>query len=422
MGSKNGIRIMILPWLVWFIAALFFCHQFFLRISITGMADELLHNIYINTVTLSTIAASFYYAFLIWMLPAGRLIDVYGPRKMLVFATALVLIGCVVFSMSNSAFQMDIGRVFMGAGAAFSMLGILALARYWFHEKMFPLIMGITFALGFVGAVFGAGPISEWVVDFGWRAVMWGASVISIVLFFLTLVFVKDAPRGAETVSGKFLWRDAAHALKKIFTNGQMMLAAVYGFFSYSLISIFAALWCSFWMQSLYPNHSQADSFGTSIIFIGFAAGSSILGWLSKLFGNVKQLMVVSSLICCITFGVVLYVPIPLSLMFVLLFIVGFTTSATCLSLVVAKHWVEGKICATAFGVVAIFQMMGGSWGMSLVGKILSLEDKTSLMTSSGNVYYPKLDLQHSLSFVFAFTVAAFVVACFIRKFPLEKK
>lgn len=421
MGGKRKITTMILPWVVWFVAVLFFCHQFFLRLSITGMADELLYNIHINTVTLSIIAASFYYAFFVWLLPGGILVDLYGPTKMMILATGMVSVGSIVFSLSNTAFQMDIGRILMGSGSAFSVLCAFSLIRLWFPQKMFSVVTGITFTLGFLGAALGAGPISKLVLDYGWRDVMWVASVISILIFCLTILFVRDVPEGNNAFVGKFEWKKAVYSLKRVFTNRQVMLAGTYGFFAYSIVSIFAALWSTFLLKTLYPHYGEYAGYGASIIFVGFAAGTFVFGILFRVFQRIKVFLVLSSLVCCLAFGVVLYIAIPLSLMFVLLFLLGFTSASTCLNMVIAKERVEKEVCATAFGVIGVFQVMGGTWGLLLVGRVLSLDTGYQIMTSVGNFYYTRLSLEHSLSIVFAFTVLAFISACCLRKLPCEK-
>jgi len=61
---------------------------------------------------------------LIMTFPSGLLIDHYGVRKMLTLASVICGVGCFIFAVSHQVIYLEMGRAFMGFGAAFSFTGI----------------------------------------------------------------------------------------------------------------------------------------------------------------------------------------------------------------------------------------------------------------------------------------------------------
>ena len=78
--TESSCRKNLLPWVIWGLGAIFYCHQYFLRVSVSSLAPDLVANFHINAITLSSVAAMFYYAFMLMQVPCGLLIDRFGPR------------------------------------------------------------------------------------------------------------------------------------------------------------------------------------------------------------------------------------------------------------------------------------------------------------------------------------------------------
>jgi len=72
--KERKVWLLVLPWIVWFLAALFYSHQYFLRVSISSLAPHLVKNFHINAITLANVAATFYYAFMVMQLISGALL------------------------------------------------------------------------------------------------------------------------------------------------------------------------------------------------------------------------------------------------------------------------------------------------------------------------------------------------------------
>ena len=129
----------ILPSIVWGVSLLFYFYQYFLRVSVSGMEPQLSAYFHVSAISLSTIAALFYYAYIVMQIPSGILIDRFGPRKMMTLASAILTLGSFLFWQANTEFALDVARACMGVSASFGFVGVLTLSRNWFLKKQFPL-------------------------------------------------------------------------------------------------------------------------------------------------------------------------------------------------------------------------------------------------------------------------------------------
>src|SRR3954470_19954672 len=73
-------------WLVCGLGALFYCYEYFLRISPSVMTQDLMRVYHLDAAMLGNLAAFYYYAYTPMQLPVGVLMDRFGPRRLLVFA------------------------------------------------------------------------------------------------------------------------------------------------------------------------------------------------------------------------------------------------------------------------------------------------------------------------------------------------
>lgn len=420
MGGKKAIRWLILPWIIWFVSAIFFCHQIFLRVSITGMAPILIYNIHVNAATLASIAACFYYAYMVWMLAGGVLLDLYGPRRLLLCAVSVLSIGCFIFAISNSPIQMEIGRFLMGSGGAFSMISTLYLVRHWFSESDFPFLRGLTTTIGLLGAVLGAGPLNQLLTNHGWRKIMLVATVVSVGILVLQFFIIKDSPDKTYHPIRKIDFSKLIHAFKTVLSNGQIWFAGLYAMCLYTVVTVFASLWCDLFLESVYPHYKATDFYGASLVFLGFAIGASVIGFLVRACSRVRIFIAGGALISIILFVFVLYVSMSITVMFTLLFLLGLCSASGTLGMVVARGITTSDVSGTAFGVIGFFPILGGSIGVPLVGHLLDVDMGNNLMLNQ--IQYPIVSFKHALNVELIFIVASFVAACFIRKLPLEKK
>ena len=82
-------------WFIFLIISLFYCYEFFLRISPGILVNQLIMQYHANATDIGAFASSYYTGYVLMQIPAGMLYDRY-PFK---WVTVIALLCCVFGSM-----------------------------------------------------------------------------------------------------------------------------------------------------------------------------------------------------------------------------------------------------------------------------------------------------------------------------------
>ena len=125
------------PWVVCGLGGLFFSYGYFQRVAPSVMVAELMGEFGVGAAVLGNLGALFFYAYAVMQLPAGVMLDRWGPRRVLPGAIVFCALGCWVFATADGIAQAYVGRLMIGTGAGFSWVGALKLTTLWFPVHRF---------------------------------------------------------------------------------------------------------------------------------------------------------------------------------------------------------------------------------------------------------------------------------------------
>lgn len=127
---------------------------------------------------------------------AGRLGDLFGKRRMIMFSSVPLVVGGAVCALAPSVELMITGRALQGLGAGMIPLGIALLRDAVPKERLSSAIATVSATMG-VGGAIGL-PISAAVIEFAdWRVLFWGGAAISILVLLAVWAVVPGQPAGA---------------------------------------------------------------------------------------------------------------------------------------------------------------------------------------------------------------------------------
>ncbi len=89
-------------WTIWLLSAIFMFYKYALEVSPSVMTSTLMTAFDISGVSLGNLAACYFYAYLLLQIPAGLLLDRFGPRKTTTLAIALCAAGNLIFAGADS--------------------------------------------------------------------------------------------------------------------------------------------------------------------------------------------------------------------------------------------------------------------------------------------------------------------------------
>jgi MFS family permease len=357
------------PLLAWALASLFFCYGFVQRVSTSVMVEELMRDFAATAAIAGNLSAFYFYAYGALQIPVGLLMDRIGPRRLMTAAAAVAAGGSLIFAASEAIAGAYFGRLLIGAGAAFSWVGVLTVLTQWFPARRFALFTGMAQAMGMAGAIFGQTPMAISVDQVGWRTTVVFIAAIGFAIAIGAWLIVRDKPHASASSAG--IWA----SLKVLLGNRETWLNAVFGFSMTAPILAFAGFWGVPYLITLHGIERAAATGLLLFMFVGWAIGAPFAGWLSDRIGARRRVMIAGASINVITYLIVIQVPsLPLAAISALYLVHGIGAAAMVLGFACAREHNPPQMSSTAMGIVNVAVIGSGAVFQPLVGWLLDLQ------------------------------------------------
>lgn len=366
ISSKRYIKA-IYPWFIWFLGACFFFYKYLVQVSPSVMTGDLMQAFDIRGTGLGNLSACYFYAYLLMQIPVGILLDKYSPRYLTAFAILVCSLSTFVFSQTNSLTLACLSRAFIGFGAAFAAVSCFKIAACWFPPKRFAMISGMCMTAAMLGAVGGQAPLSLLVQNYGWRLALQIVAGCGILLSLIYVVTVRD-----KTKKIVILQSEKKREPTRILKSKQAWFLSWYSGLAFAPVSVFGGLWGVPFLQQAYRLSAPTAALAVSWIFIGFAIGAPLLGWLSDVIGKRKPLMYFGTVLATISLMTVIYATnLPIKLITGCLFMFGFGASGFFISFSMIKEGFPLILSATVLGFMNTFDSICEALTEPLVGILL---------------------------------------------------
>lgn len=410
-------RIDLFPWLVCGLGAFFYCYEYFLRILPSVMTEDLLKMFNISGVAFGNLVAFYYYAYTPMQLPVGMMMDRFGPRKLLAFACLVCAIGTYLFA-HHYLTTAQVGRFLVGFGSAFAFVGVLKLAAIWFPPSRFAFIAGMATSLGMIGAMTGDIILSKLVFSLGSNVTLYIAATVGLLLTICLWYIIPESngmKSTEESTKPALTYKAFFQAVLKLCKNPQMWLVGAIGSLLYLSLSAFAEVWGIPYLIRTYGLSNSTAAFNISFIFLGWAIGCPLVGWISDKIGNRRRPIIIGALLGAVSFTLLIYLPFMVHhYLGLLLLIFGLCSSAQVVIFPIARELNVPGLAGTAIAVTNLLVMSGGAFFQPLVGKILDVFTGTHVR---GNLMAFSIEsFQHALTIIpVAFVIAA-ILAVFVKE------
>lgn len=375
-SSNSSLRVSFYPWLVWGLSAAFFFAEYFARVSPSVMVPQLMSAFQVTALGIGSMSAFFYYAYVSMQIPVGALVDRFGPHRLLTVMAALCAVSCFLFATAHNLGAAHLARFIMGFTAAFAFVGALKLATLWFPPQRFGLLAGLTQALGMLGAAVGGGPLALIVSSMGWRNTMWLIGGILLVLAILIGLLVRDrspqsSPHVRHLANTQELWR----GFQLVMRNPQSWLNALFVGLLYAPTAAFAELWGVSFLVRTHGLSTEVAASAISSIFIGWAIGGPITGWISDQIQRRRPILLFSIAASLIFMSLVLYLPhLSVPVLFLLLFLYGVSNTGVATSYAVAAEINPRHVAGTSMAFANMASVLIGAAFQPIIGWFLDLQ------------------------------------------------
>lgn len=358
-------------WIVWGLGCLFYFYEFLLQVSPNVMSHELMHDFSITSRALGVLIGLYLYSYAAMQIPAGILMDYFGPRRLLTLATIICAVSTLCFGMTHSVLMASLARLMIGLGSAFAAVGTMKLAASWFNSDRFALLTGMMVTIGTLGAIGGQAPLAVFVDAVGWRHSMMIMGAVGLLIAALIFIVTTDLPK-TQTTAEATREEPVIESLGLLVKNKQLWLVALYGGLVYMATPVLCGLWgVPFLMFKMHITKTVAANY-ISFILIGWAIASPLWGIFSNRIGRRKPPMYLGALGALITSSCFIFAPIESRFaMQALLFLFGIFSAAFLPAFAVAKELCNKNYVATGLSFMNMVNMLGAAVAEPVIGYLL---------------------------------------------------
>ncbi len=252
----------------------------------------------------------------------GVSLDRYGPRR-----TAAVLLalggggGAVVFASATAPWMLVAAMALIGIGCAPVLMASVFIFARTYSPARLALLTSSLIGIGSAGNVIGASPLAAAAEAFGWREVMLGLGLFTILTAAAVMVLVRDPEKvggsGADSGFSGYLELFRIRALWLL-----LPLVAI----NYAPAAGIRGLWAGPYLSDVFG--ADVLVIGQITLFMAFAmvAGNFLYGPMDTLFNTRKWVAVVGNALSLAALGFLFLVPMPsLAVVTVALVAIGIT-------------------------------------------------------------------------------------------------
>lgn len=170
----------------------------FQRTSFTELSSFLGGDGGLSEAAMAWVGSSFFWAYLMFQIPAGIMVDAAGARRVSAWGSAAMAAGSVLFASSHGAFGLACGRALIAAGAVSVFLALLSYCGKAFGKHS-SSALGKALLVGNLGGIAAGAPLAALLAAVTWRHAWAGAGLASAAACAATLLLIPKE-EGAEPI------------------------------------------------------------------------------------------------------------------------------------------------------------------------------------------------------------------------------
>ncbi len=169
----------------------------------------------ISASSLGLLTSAYFLAFAAMQLPAGMMLDRYGPRR--VEPVLLIIAGCgaLAFAASDTLSGLAVARALIGAGVAVCLMAPLKAIAMWYPADRQASLSGWMMVAGGMGALLATAPLAAALTLLSWRAIFVVLALTTFAAAAILFLNVPDIPRQASAPGLGVQWQ----GVRSVFCN-----------------------------------------------------------------------------------------------------------------------------------------------------------------------------------------------------------
>lgn len=414
MHTENSHR----AWVVCLTAALFFFYELIQMNMFGSINPDIMQAFSLNATQLGKFSVFYFYATVLFLLPAGQFLDRFSTRKIILFAMFLCISGTVIFAKATVFPIAAAARFMTGIGSAFCFLSSIRLASRWFPSQRMALVSGLIVMMGMLGGMVAQTPLTYLLEAVGWRQALIYDAGLGLVVFTLIFFVVQDFP---SKEAAEVYKEEQAHpigfinSMKMAYLKRQNWLAGMYTSLMNMPLALLGALWGSAYLHQVHHFSRDDGSYINSMLFLGTLIGGPIAGYISDRIGNRRKPMMIGTVLSFFTVLIIMYMPhMSFADGIILFFLLGFFASTQVIGYPVVAESNPNRLTAMSVSIVSFSAMAGYVIFQPLFGWLMDLHGRTGVVDHMA-LYSPE-SFRLALWIIPLGFIASFFAAVFIKE------
>ena len=330
--------------------------------------------------------------------PAGLLVDRYGPRAVLTCGAVLMTAAQAGFALATNYPEGIAARIVLGAGDAMTFISVVRLIGLWMTPRGVALYTQLTGAVGQIGGIAAAIPLSALLQAKGWTTSYLLIAAIGPLVIAALLVVLRDAP-DARTVRGTALSaRDVVHNIRFAWRQPGTRLG-FWVHFTLPFSSTALGLLWGFPFLVKGEGFSHATAAGLlSVLTLSAAVGGPVLGWFvgrHPWHRSTMSLVLIAMMAVMWSSVLLWHGPAPRALMIALMLVCGFGGPASLIGIDMSRTSNVAHRQGSASGLVNTAGFFATLIAVLGIGLILNVQGAGTDYTL--RAFRPALAFQYAL-------------------------
>ena len=245
------------------------------------VGPELVADIGLSATELGLLTSAYLFAFALFQLPLGVLLDRYGPRRVQIGLFCCAAAGSLLFSLGQDVAALSLARAMIGLGFAGGLMSGFKAVVLWVPPPRRALANACIMSFGALGILVATVPVELAILAVGWRAVFVGLALITFAVAGLILLAVPEQAEGRRESLAQQIMSVVPIYRDRLFWRLAPLLALTGG----THIAI-QTLWAGPWFRDVAGLDRMAVASHLMIVAIAFLIGilssGVIADWLGR--------------------------------------------------------------------------------------------------------------------------------------------
>lgn len=226
------------------------------------IGPDLVREFGLSAGALGLLSGIYFFAFALFQLPLGVLLDRYGPRRVNAVLLLVAAGGALWFTLAGSALELTLARAMIGLGVSAGLMASMSAFALWYPAERLATMNGIAFASGMLGAIAASVPLEVALRSLAWREVFHGVIALNLAVCLALFFAVPEKPGAARASALGAQLRELAAVVRD---PAFWRVALCMGSSQLAAVSL-GTLWVATWLRDV-AGYSQAQVARALLLF-----------------------------------------------------------------------------------------------------------------------------------------------------------